>query len=153
MVSIRQTQYSMNGVCSFSFPSTLEYRVTLSFYGELNQTPQTFSFSFLSLPSVNGGTGSPYYSYTITGDCNILSFAGRNISLPSSTDSNLTYVINTIRVIPKNTDSLAFLECPPSTPVNTALDVHDVNCTSSIITQLPSLIGVTSTLRISFCCF
>ena len=66
----------MNGVCYNSLSFIVEYRVTLSFYGELNETPQTFSFSFLSLPP--GSTGdSPYYSYTITGNCDIISFASK----------------------------------------------------------------------------
>lgn len=67
-------------------------------------------------------------------------------------ESNLTYVVKSIQVKLKDTESLAFLECAPSTPVDTIVDLHNVNCSSSIITRLPSLIDVTSTLSISFCC-
>lgn len=76
MECIRQIQYSMNGVCSLSLSIIVEYRVTLSFYGELNETPQTFSFSFFSLPPSSTGD-SPYYSYTIMGNCDVISFASK----------------------------------------------------------------------------
>ncbi|KAK8796705.1 hypothetical protein WA588_000833, partial [Blastocystis sp. NMH] len=135
--------YKESGDCGVYSADTVfnerKYRVTLSFYGELNETPQTFSFSFLSLPPSSTGD-SPYYSYTIMGNCDVISFA----------KSNLTYVVKSIQVKLKDTESLAFLECAPSTPVDTIVDLHNVNCSSSIITRLPSLIDVTSTLSISF---
>ena len=78
VVCIPQKQCSVNEVSPLPLLSLSEYRITLSFYGELNKTPQTFSFSFLSLPSVNSGAESQYYSYTITGDCDILSLASKS---------------------------------------------------------------------------
>jgi len=148
---IRQIQYSMNGVCSLSLSIIVEYRVTLSFYGELNETPQTFSFSFLSLPPVVLEI-HPITRTPLWGIATLLVLPVRVVACTLPKESNLTYVVKSIQVKLKDTESLAFLECAPSTPVDTIVDLHNVNCSSSIITRLPSLIDVTSTLSISFCC-